>query len=192
MTITSSQDPNSDEFTMATNNRVADKVNVFFVHSLKKSSGTGSLCGSSSFPSYLDHGEDWIMMKNSCTTDGSSFAHELGHWFNLYHTFQGVSEDLDVAEKELVVRGAGQNCGQIGVGDELCDTPADPGLSTGNVTPDCIYVGTEEDADDDMYTPDVSNIMTYGQKACRTFFSPEQIQRMRDHFYIRQQYYNLQ
>lgn len=158
----------SDEYNLAIPNRVDDKVNVFFLPNI-------IYCGWSSFPSYEQaYGKDWTIMNNSCATNGSTFAHELGHYFNLYHTHQGPSSGIGITASELV---NGSNCGP-GVGDELCDTPADPRLSSSCVTTSCIYTCQYTDSNGDLYVPDPTNIMSYSQKVCRTFFSPQQRSRM--------------
>ncbi len=88
--------------------------------------------------------------------------HELGHNFNLYHTFQG-STSANAAEVELVTRGAGANC--TTAGDLLCDTPADPynrsGASTTYVSGCPVYTGTATDPTGAAYTPSITNIMSY-------------------------------
>ncbi len=81
----------------------------------------------------------------------NTLAHEIGHLLGLSHTHDGA------IEPELV---DGSNC-SIG-GDMLCDTPADPNLSTpGYVIAPCQYVGTVTDANGDPYTPLLNNVMSY-------------------------------
>ena len=62
--------------------------------------------------------------------------HELGHNFNLVHTFGERSGNGTLGSGttlELVTRGAGANC--TTEGDYLCDTPADPyNISEANLT----------------------------------------------------------
>ena len=60
----------------------------------------------------------------------------------------------------------------------MCDTPADPTLS-GVVSSDCQYTGSATDPNGEQYQPDVTNIMSYSRKACRDFFSPQQVERIR-------------
>jgi len=169
--IENSEEATSLEFQMAHANRMTDKLNVFFIQNI-------SGCGWASFPSFKDaYDKDWIVMANNCATNGSTLAHEVGHWFNLYHTHQEYWDEhtgISITASELV---DGSNCGP-NVGDELCDTPADPRLGSSSVRHDCIYTGNDKDANGDLYTPDANNIMSYSLKECRTFFSPEQIARM--------------
>ena len=176
--INYSTSSSSEEYQMAVPNRIPDAVNVFFVPY------AGGYCGWSSFPAYLNSiGKDWTIMANGCTTNGSTLAHELGHYFNLYHTHQGPSSGISIFDKELV---DGSNCGP-NVGDELCDTPADPNLS-GCVNSSCNYYCNYTDANGDSYNPDPTNIMSYSQKLCRTFFSSQQIIRMLQSFILDRNY----
>lgn len=81
----------------------------------------------------------------------NTLAHEIGHLLGLSHTHDGA------IEPELV---DGSNCA-VG-GDMLCDTPADPNLSTpGYVLAPCQYVGTVTDANGDLYAPLLNNVMSY-------------------------------
>jgi hypothetical protein len=68
-------------------------------------------------------------------------------------------------------------------GDGLCDTPADPQISSSSFVtgmPDCLYIDvTEEDNWGDLYSsnpPDVHNIMSYSMdRNCRDNYTPSQI-----------------
>ena len=147
-------------------NDVDNVLNIYFVPYLYKISNgdTTGLCGYAySFGVAFNR----ILMKNSCATNGSTLPHEIGHYFSLAHTHSTSAGD------ELV---NGSNC--ITAGDQLCDTPADPRLSTSSVTSSCVYVGTDQDANGDFYNPEVRNIMSYSRKSCRDLFSPEQYARM--------------
>ena len=160
----------SNEYNMALPHRADEAVNVFFVPTVS----TGG-CGWSSFPSYVGIDKDWTVIRNDCADNGSTLAHEIGHYFNLYHTHECWGGD----NCELVDR---SNCGP-NIGDELCDTPADPDIRS-CVTSDCEYDDecTETDANGDLYTPDVNNVMSYSRKHCRTYFSSEQRVRMQQSY----------
>lgn len=112
--------------------------------------------------------------------------HELGHNFNLYHTFQG-STSTNPAEVELVTRGAGANCTTSG--DGVCDTPADPynrsGAGTTNVNNCPVYNGTATDPNGDPYNPSITNIMSY-YFPCTHDFTPGQYDRMQGGLALRQ------
>ncbi len=134
-----------------------DVINIYFANNV--SVGGTAVCGYSQFPPSMDY----AVIAASCATNGSTLAHELGHYFGLYHTHG------DISQGELV---DGSNCAFDG--DWICDTPADPILSSVNVNATCVYVGTAVDANFMPYAPDVSNIMSYSRKVCRTRFSPDQ------------------
>ena len=155
-------------------NSVANVINVYFADNVLGS------CGYATFPGDSD---SLVVMDNDCTTNTSTFAHELGHFFNLYHTHQGRSTSLGVWGKELA---DGSNCG-ANIGDELCDTPADPVLS-GLVSTECAYLGTATDSLGTLYEPDASNIMSYSQKWCRTTFTEEQLDRILTSYLIDRSY----
>ncbi len=144
-------------------NVVADAVNAYFTPNL--SNEDGGLCGRGSFTTSTPQG---IAMANGCmgtSTNTSSFPHELGHFFDLFHTHETAFG------AELV---DGSNCGTAG--DKLCDTPADPGLDPGtNVGfyPSCNYTGSATDANGDSYAPDTHQLMSYSDKNCRDIMSPQ-------------------
>lgn len=80
-------------------------------------------------------------------------AHELGHYFGLYDTFEKQTG------KELA---SGANCNIAG--DLICDTPADPyniGDKLTDYIKDCIFISLLTDANGQLYQPDVGNIMSY-------------------------------
>jgi hypothetical protein len=147
---------------LRTFNRVDNAINMYFTENL--SNEDGSLCGKSSFTGTIPQG---IAFANGCVglpENPSTFPHEIGHYFDLFHTHETAFGE------ELV---DGSNCASEG--DLLCDTPADPKLGDHNVTPhpDCIYTGTATDDNDDPYNPDVSQIMSYAPKLCRNTISPQ-------------------
>lgn len=127
-------------------------------------------------------------------------THELGHCFNLFHTHQGTTSrhfgGLGCAE--LVNGSNSKTCG-----DYVEDTPADPyGILNYNSTtlsfdnPACnngncgvnstfVYNYTNYnssnilDQNGQSYTPNFSNIMSYGDPSCLSMFTNGQINRMR-------------
>ena len=110
----------------------------------------------------------------SNNTQRKSFPHELGHYFSLPHTHRG-NERVN----RNITCPVGWSCwlhpGDLActrMGDGFCDTPADPRMS-GKVS-SCVYTGTDTDQNDDLYVPDVRNVMAYGNKSCRNWFSAEQ------------------
>lgn len=165
----------SNEFRMADSDYVDGAVNIYFVPNPVNSDGN-STCGWAYFPGSSN---DWIVIGNKCATNGSTLAHEMGHYFKLYHTHRGTS---DLEKNEFVDK---SNCGRIGVGDELCDTPAEPYINENGkdgldkcINDNCAYICSDKDFNGDVFKPDITNIMSYSLKECRNTFSPLQIQRM--------------
>ena len=134
-----------------------DAVNVYFVNY-----AVGS-CGFANFPWSSNK---YMVLKNTCATNTSTFAHEMGHYLGLLHT-----HDTNNGE-ELVER---VNCENTG--DLLCGTEADPKLS-GKVNSSCQYTGTDVDAQGNRYHPNANNLMSYSRKTCRNQFSSDQVSRM--------------
>ncbi len=136
-------------------------VNIYIANSATNSSGSG-ICGHAQFPGGLD----FIMVTTSCMNNGSTLAHEMGHYLGLYHTHTTSfgSEAVD-----------GSDCSTQG--DLICDTPADPNLS-GEVNNDgCIYEGVDTDENGQFYTPQVTNLMSYASKECRFEITEGQLER---------------
>ncbi|MCA0132340.1 T9SS type A sorting domain-containing protein [Winogradskyella alexanderae] len=157
----------SEEGLLTSVNNVNGVINIYFTNSITSSSG-GSLCGYAYFPG----GPETILMANSCTTNGSTLAHEMGHFFALPHTHG--NSNVFASTEELV---DGTNCESTG--DFICDTPADPKLGFNNVNTNCDYTDFfSQDANGDVYQPDPLNIMSYSRKQCRTLFSPQQFARI--------------
>jgi len=106
------------------------------------------------------------------TTDGK-LMYKFEHHFSLYHTHDGTSRGKSDANAENVPRvGAGSNCTVNG--DRLCDTDADPAGATAN----CVHTGTGGDKPRNTYTPQLNNVMTNFQHACRNQFAASQYGRI--------------
>lgn len=156
----------STESSLTSANNVDDVINIYFANSIVNTQGN-NLCGYAYYPG----GPETVLMTNSCTLNGSTLAHELGHFFGLFHTHG--NSNTPGATTELV---NGSNCDDSG--DFICDTPADPVLSSSNVNSSCNYSGSAQDANNDTYNPDAENVMSYSRKSCRTLFSDEQYARI--------------
>ncbi len=147
---------------LRTTNPVPNAINCYFTPNLR-SAPNSPLCGISAF-TFSD--VQAIAMSNACTatpTNHSTFPHEIGHYFDLFHTHETAFGD-EYAD--------GSNCDDAG--DLLCDTSADPTLT--NATVDsltCQYTGEETDGQGDFYDPDTRQFLSYSRKHCRDRFSPE-------------------
>ena len=96
------------------------------------------------------------------------FAHEMGHYFDLYHTHE---EDFGIECPN------GSNCSTAG--DLLCDTPADPRLNQFGFVDAATCTYTNQAATPagcgGVYNPPVRNLMSYANGHCRNEFTPGQI-----------------
>ncbi|MBQ0735125.1 choice-of-anchor J domain-containing protein [Aquimarina celericrescens] len=129
---------------------VAEAINIFYFTEVL--SGSSTICGFAKFPGTGNR----AILDASCSQNGSTSAHELGHYFSILHTHSTSNG------RELVQR---TNCNNAG--DFFCDTPADPRLSS-LVNTSCNYTGSATDANGDQYQPDTRNVMSYTRKSCRT------------------------
>ncbi|WP_020602388.1 fibronectin type III domain-containing protein [Spirosoma spitsbergense] len=130
----------------------------------------------------------FILNENNIEDMGNRLVpHELGHSFNLIHTFGNNNGTQTTTE--LVTRGNGANCTTDG--DLICDTPADPATMAGTsfIYPNgCIEYdpnSTARDANGDAYAPFVTNIMSY-YFPCTHDFTPGQHDRMQAALALRQ------
>lgn len=107
---------------------------------------------------------------NAGPDEASVFAHEMGHYLGLYHTFQGGCRN--------------QHC--LLNGDRVCDTPPD---NFDTIYEGCITTNNcDTDADDpspenpfQSDVPDANhNYMDYNKPACYQAFTQGQRSRMRD------------
>jgi hypothetical protein len=125
------------------------------------------------------------LLRRGGNLNPNTLAHEVGHYFQLEHTHR--NSDGNTCSQEAVSRTrtfglwqaffclpfkAGRVCESNG--DALCDTPADPNLS--DKSTGCNYTGGNlRDLFGVLYSPDVTNIMSYGNpRSCRTTFSSGQ------------------
>jgi hypothetical protein len=157
--------PNSearrDELRMV--NPVPNTINVYFTN-------LASICGQSSFTTSSPQG---VLIDNGCAgvASPSTFAHEVGHYFDLYHTHETTFG------RECP---NGRNC--TTAGDLLCDTPADPNLN-GRVSSACVYDNSASPptgCGTTPYAPSTRNLMSYSTKLCRNQFTSDQINKILD------------
>ena len=176
-----------NSFSSVSENTIADAhdatnaMNMYIVHSFAQS----GLGGYAYFPANGLYSTRSFILDESYTEDLGNrlIPHELGHNFNLSHTFQGSTGN----NPELVTRGAGANC--TTAGDLVCDTPADPygrsGAGTSYINGCEQYTGTATDPQGALYTPSISNIMSY-YFPCTHDFSIGQYDRMAAGLALRQ------
>ena len=153
-------DTDEAESTLAHTNVIENTINVYFVSSLRT-------CGKATLP----HGPyKAIWLNDDCSTDISALAHEMGHFFDLYHTHETAF---------------GTDCGLwpcSGRGDLVCDTPPDPNIF-GHVDQNCQYDGMvpvpNECPPAMTYNPFTDNIMSYSNPTCKIRFTDGQICRIR-------------
>ena len=155
-------------------NNTPGVIDIYSVGSLS-SNGT-PLCGISSFSWFDIQG---LVIANSCF-DRSTMSHEMGHFFDLFHPHETATGQEYVN---------GTNCDNFG--DGICDTPADPDLSTPGYVQACTYTGSALDPNGQEYDdcqgyppceyyggPDVENIMSYAPNVCVDHFTEEQYEKM--------------
>lgn len=109
------------------------------------------------------------------TNNISTLAHEMGHCFGLYHTFEDAFGEENVARS-----GDCKDCEDDG--DYLCDTRADRDPISGTfISNDCTYTGSRRDECGSILQMELENIMTYGRRSCRNHFSNGQGGRARSY-----------
>lgn len=146
---------------------VPNAINVYFTPNMVYNGV--QICGISSFTYSPVQG---IVMHNSCTGvpgNPSTFPHELGHYFDLFHTYETAfgHECPD-----------GSNCATAG--DRVCDTAADPYMALADITFDCVWTGDDsppQHCGSMPYDPDPRNYMAFSRPTCRDTFTPGQGER---------------
>jgi PKD repeat protein len=171
----------NSQLTLTNQYNQAGTINIYFANTV--STNDGQVCGYAYLPTVPN--SDHIFIANGCVsgTAGSSttLAHELGHYFSLYHT-HGTANTAS-GTTEYVRR---TNC--TSGGDELCDTPADPNLYNNLVNSSCVYTGTATDIYGDAYTPVTNNIMSYGRPQCKNTFTTQQYARIANGYQVGRAY----
>lgn len=148
---------------------VPNTINIYYVLDII---GASSPCGFAPLGGMSTPGKtpsrDAIFIKKSCATDTKTMAHELGHYFGLFHTFERNTNGVELVN--------GSNCSSAG--DLICDTPADPS-GTAVADSNCDLDPAIADNNGDYYTPSICNIMSYYNNACNGIkFTTGQYNRM--------------
>lgn len=150
--------------------------------------GSGSYC---EFPNMPDGIPDNVMVhRNTDAGWGWTVAHELGHWFNLAHTFEtaygaeSVSRDPADSCYDCDTNGDGFCSTAADYGTHWCDSPDDECSCTGNYSePNCnngggSVNGAYTDVCGETILPDLYNIMAYGCRPCAHTWTGEQVDAM--------------
>jgi hypothetical protein len=154
---------------------VDSTLNLYFCNFFPNANGA-NLLGAAPFPSmdvtFFNSRPAGVVMNKTASQPGNrTLPHELGHHFNLLHTFQG-SNSTSSQFREYVSREEGlRNCATAG--DLFCDTPADT-LAYG-----CPYSGSARDLRGEPLVPDESLFMSYYSDNCMNRFSNEEMDEMR-------------
>lgn len=113
-----------------------------------------------------------FLTRNGANT---TLTHEIGHLFGLLHTHENSGKGKCKQEPVSRIREF-EGCLQNGTmsestGDNLRDTPADPGLKA-YTTDECNLLIAQYDEWGDRYTPLADNLMAYTRNLdCRTSFT---------------------
>lgn len=150
-------DPIQPADVMAARHNVPNVLNIYYAVVEKGNCGFAKIPG---IDNRLE--DDYIVMHIPCANNGVTTAHELGHFFGLFHTFETFF-GMECPD--------GRNCSNTG--DLICDTPADPNL-TNKVDQNCNYIGNDIRCGQ-RFNPDTRNIMSYAPFGCRNRFSNQQL-----------------
>lgn len=154
------------EYLIAGQHNVPDVINIYYVNT----DGWNWSC----FPYQRSADcKDWIIMDIDDLGNPTLLAHELGHYFNLLHTFEGYGNG-DPDDQEHITRNSSNECYNCTTyGDYLCDTPADNNSWNNS----CGWDGNGGDGCSNLdFEPNANNIMSYSD--CPTIFTSGQHARM--------------
>ena len=143
-------DGESEAISLAQTNNNANAINIYIVDSL-----WSNIIGTA-----LNIPSNRLVIRSDYLLSPVT-SHEVGHCLNLLHTHETYY---------CVEAINGSNC--LSCGDQVCDTPADPGLNSNNMS-GCTYVGGNG------YNPDTTNIMSYAYSFCLDHFTQGQASRIK-------------
>lgn len=147
--------------------------NVWLVNSIQSSGGTGTTLGYAQFPfstnssslntyGIVVRNDEWGGLGTALGGNGRTVTHEMGHCFNLLHTFQS---------------GCGSSCSNSG--DRICDTPPAAnetfGCTLSNNT--CSNDASGPSAFSTNVPDQMENYMSYDD--CQYMFTQNQVNVMR-------------
>ena len=143
-----------------------DYVNIWVVKEITSLSMGDGVAGYAYFPNAHGQPEDGMICEarflGISHAEDAVLIHEMGHYFGLYHTFEGGCPNADCAVN----------------GDRVCDTPPDNATHSA-----CLYNSCPTDvASGSPFTTDVddfvNDFMDYSPFSCYHFFTAGQADRM--------------
>jgi len=147
---------------------IPDRINVFYVDSIKEAAGKASTGGINRKTNV------GIWLEKSAL---GAIVHEMGHYWGLKHTFDNeIPENADHS-----------NCATAG--DGVCDTPVDPYIKEKDgdgvyLNGNCVFINKDKDANGNYYDPDAFNIMSYYSCGTCMKFTNGQYQKMVETYYV--------
>ena len=149
--------------------RKKNVINLYFSSLIVDPTGEAGPCGyaplgTTSIPTDTNM-RDAIILQKDCFR-WQVLAHELGHYFGLYHTFEATDFGVELAD--------GSNCATAG--DLLCDTQADANGTNDGLCH--LFPQTTQPETGLVYEPPVCNIMSYYSPDCTVEFTRGQYNRM--------------
>lgn len=163
-----------DEEDLCAKHDLENAINIYCVNTIK-----AGYYGYTYHP--LKNRKKRMLMSSIGWKNNSTFPHEMGHFFGLYHTHgKGgkIKELPEPIERDLDHDGNGViDCYETG--DDLCDTPSDPNMGLKKhmelCSQNCTLEGKIPSEQGGYYEPEITNIMCYNQHPnCRTNFTLEQ------------------
>lgn len=146
-------------------------VNIWIVRSITSQIVGPGVGGYAFMPAA--HGQDYdgLVMRASGLAAGPAqigdFAHEMGHYLGLFHTFEGGCPNA--------------NC--LTNGDRVCDTPPDKAISVPCAATNSCSTDADDPSSNNPFQSDIpdfeQNFMDYSPKTCYSGFSAGQGLRMR-------------
>lgn len=155
---------------------VKDRVNCYLVND------PAGNCG------YYTYRGDGIALSKGCIQPNDhTWAHEMGHYLSLPHTFFGW-EGKNYTQKKTITEWqkevwteiedlTGRNCQNQA--DNFCDTPADYISYRWGCTSDKKSILQQKDKFDNIFYSEAKYFMSYALDDCMSIFSKEQIDAMR-------------
>lgn len=173
--ITAGQGSGADELEVKALSRwpATDYVNVWVVTEIENNNGGFGIQGYAYFPGVSPVRDGIIIMHSAFGVSGTvnswnnlnrTFTHEVGHYLNLYHTFEGDNSGNNCP-------GTTNGCGS-GSGD--CCTDTEPHIRAASNCPTGANSCTSASWADVQH-----NYMNYSSQTCADMFSEDQSDRMR-------------